>query len=255
MFTEADWLHSSPALAPKLSRVFVGLEFGWWHKKGSIVALDAQSGRKKWEYLVPAAVFSSPAYDESRNMVVCGASDGFAHALDAVTGTLLWKCEVGEVRARPAFNEKRDRIVLPSFDSNVYIVEASTGVTIHTVPLGGPSWSEPVVQGDAAYVTSLDKCVYCIDLSSGSIRWRFASRGRIFSAPLYADGRIYVGSNDARWYELDPATGKETGFFQAVERITSAAAYDPQMRRFFLPTFANEMYCLTRMDQAGQEGT
>ncbi|MDP2655489.1 MAG: hypothetical protein Q8P17_03070 [bacterium] len=50
-------------------------------------------------------------------------------------------------------------------------------------------------------------------------------------------------------YELDPETGKETAFFQAVERITAAATYNPKTKRFFVPTFANEIYCLSKDEE------
>ena len=93
---------------------------------------------------------------------------------------------------------------------------------------------------------SLDKNLYCIDIETGTVAWKFYARARIFSSPIIAEGKIYFGSNDARLYELDPETGKETAFFQTVERITTAAVYNPKTKKFFLPTFANEIYCLSR---------
>ena len=53
VFMEADWVGSSPALAPKLNALFIGLEFGLFNKKGGIVALDLNTGKKKWEYIMP----------------------------------------------------------------------------------------------------------------------------------------------------------------------------------------------------------
>ena len=50
MFAEADWIHSSPCIADDLELVVVGLEFGWWRKRGVIVALDLATGKKNWDY-------------------------------------------------------------------------------------------------------------------------------------------------------------------------------------------------------------
>ena len=88
----------------------------------------------------------------------------------------------------------------------------------------------------------------CIDLDKGAILWTFTTSSRVFAGPLMAEGRLYIGSNDGRLYELDPATGKETGFFQATERIVNRAVYNPSTKHFFVPTYANELYCLERKD-------
>jgi orotate phosphoribosyltransferase len=247
LFGEADWIHSSPCIAEEEGLVVVGLEYGWWRKTGAIVGIDLESGKERWSHKVEGYA-SSPTYVRESRSIICGASDGEVHTLDAKTGASKWKFKAdGSVMGRPAVDLERAYVVVGSFGSKVYILALHDGTLLHEVPLEGGVWSDPLIYKGRSYVTSLDKHLYCIDLSSGKIVWKYYARARIFSSPLIAEDKIYFGSNDARWYEVDPDTGKETAFFQAVERITSRGAYNPATQQFFVPTFANELYCLKKV--------
>ena len=247
VFMEADWIGSSPCIAEDLSTIFVGLEFGLWKKQGAIVALDLNNGNKRWEFPMTGFTHSSPAYSEKSGVVVCGCNDYSVYGLNAKTGKLLWEFKTdGEIKASFAFSEKRGWVVFGSFDSYVYILETKTGKLIHKTKTDEAIYSTPLVHDNFTYIASLDKKLYCIDLDSGAILWSFATGGRIFSSPEIIDDKIYIGSNDGRLYELDKETGKNTAFFQATERITNKIAYNKETKKIFLPTFANEVYCLER---------
>lgn len=46
--------------------------------------------------------------------------------------------------------------------------------------------------------------------------------------------------------EVDPDTGKEKSYITFTERITNKVAFSPKSRLFFVPTFANEIYCIKK---------
>src|SRR3989441_10367865 len=48
-FTGADWVGSSPALAPDLNLLFIGLEHEVPGRRGSLAALDMGPGAQGWE--------------------------------------------------------------------------------------------------------------------------------------------------------------------------------------------------------------
>lgn len=251
VFMDADWIGSSPCIAPELGMVYVGLEFGLWNRRGGIVALDAETGKKRWEYCMAGLVHSSPGYSEKHGVVVCGSNDYAVYGFDARTGKRLWEFKTGgEVKASFAFDDQRGIVCFGSHDAYAYVLETKTGATIHTIKTEEAIYSTPLVYRGHAYIASLDKTVYCVNLETGAVVWRFPTNGRIFASPDVIGDRIYIGSNDGRLYELDPITGKNTAFFQATERITNKIAYNGETRRLFLPTFANEMYCLMKQESS-----
>jgi outer membrane protein assembly factor BamB/orotate phosphoribosyltransferase len=248
IYMDADWIGSSPCVAEDLELVFVGLEYGLWKKQGGIVALDARTGKKVWEQIsMPEYTHGSPAYSKKYNAVAVGSNDGRVYLFRASDGTLLWTAQTqGEVRASLAFDEKRGYLVFGSFDGGIHVLHVKDGSVAFVLPTGVGIYSTPLVYGNHVYVAGLDKKMYCINLNTFNVEWTYTTRGRLFASPNMANGHLYIGSNDGRLYELDPLRGKPTGFFQTTERITNKVAYNKETGRFFLLTYANELYCLER---------
>ena len=104
----------------------------------------------------------------------------------------------------------------------------------------------PVVYENNVIIGCLDKNVYCIESKTGKEKWRWAAGARVFASPVIINGKVYIGANTGRLTELDPKTGKELSFIAVPERITNKIAYNPVTKQYFLPTFANEIYCLEK---------
>lgn len=247
VFMEADWVGSSPCIASDIDTLFIGLEFGLINKRGGIIALDLKTGKKKWEDTTSQYTHCSPAYLASEKIVVVGSNDSTVYAYNAKGGKLLWKLQThGEIKASFAFDEKRKTVLFGSFDGQLYIVDIRTGKIIHTHQTEFGIYSTPIVYKDNVYFTSLDKRLYSINLKNNTLNWYFQTKGRVFASPTVINDKLYVGSNDGRLYELDPSTGEKLGFIQVSERITNKVVYNESTERFFLLTFANELYCLSR---------
>ncbi|MFZ2984080.1 MAG: PQQ-binding-like beta-propeller repeat protein, partial [Minisyncoccia bacterium] len=67
-YADADWVGSSPSLAPELGLLFIGLEFGLFNKRGGIVALSLATGKRVWEDRTPALTHGSPLYIPEEEM-------------------------------------------------------------------------------------------------------------------------------------------------------------------------------------------
>ncbi len=65
-------------------------EEGW----GGIQAIDPNTGEKKWEYKM-ADVVDAGVLSTASDLLFTGGREGYALALDAKTGALLWKANVG----------------------------------------------------------------------------------------------------------------------------------------------------------------
>lgn len=246
-YTDADWIGSSPALAPDLDLLFIGLEFGLFRKRGGIAALDMKTGKRVWQDRTSALTHGSPLYIREENLVVIGSNDGIAYAYDAKTGEKRWQYATGgDIKTRPAYDANRRLVLVPSMDSKLYALDGKNGAVRWACQTGAGIYSNPLVRDHDVLVASLDKSLYAITLDDGKRRAQFQTQGRIFASPSVADGALWIGSNDGRLYELDPVSLKSHGHHQFTERIVNAVAYNPATKRLFVATVANELVALSR---------
>lgn len=249
--SDADWVGSSPALAPDLGLLFIGLEFGLFRKRGGCEAIDIHTGKRVWSDRTPSLTHGSPLYIKEEGLVVIGSNDGVLYAYDARTGTRKWTFATsGEIKTTAAYDATRRLVVAVSHDGNVYALDAQTGTRSWTFTTSGVFYSIPFVYGDCVYVSSLDKNIYSLDVSTGKKRASFSTSGRIFASPIIAENSVWIGSNDGRLYELEPITLSLRSTQQLSERIVNKIAYDASARHFFVGTVANEMYCLKRSENS-----
>ena len=68
---------------------------------GAILALDPSSGDAKWKFKM-TDVTDSGIVTTASDLLITGGREGYLHILDARTGTLLWKANLGaQVRQNP----------------------------------------------------------------------------------------------------------------------------------------------------------
>ena len=79
-------------------------------------ALDASTGKPKWEYMTRARIDSSPAIAGSRAFI--GSSDGKLYELDLSSGKVVWQHDDGAaLTSSPALAS--GRIVIGSTEGRV----------------------------------------------------------------------------------------------------------------------------------------
>ena len=266
IFFGADWIGSSPALAENLNILFVGLEFGLFKKRGALVALNATTGKKLWQYDMPLYTHATPLYIPGRKQVVIGSNDGAVYLFNARNGRLIWKYQQeddtpseeellrgfskNEIKESAAYDAKNDRILVANTRGEVLALERKNGKLAwknDNAQFG--FYSTPLVHKNTVLVSSLDKHLYALNVETGEELWRWHAGARIFASPTIIHGNVFVGSNTGRLTELNPETGEERSFITVPERITNKVAYNETTQRYFLPTFANEVYCLERTDE------
>ena len=245
--SDADWIGASPSLAPELNLLYIGLEFGLWHKRGGIAAIDMQTGETLWRMRHSELTHGTPLYIKEEGIVVIGSNDRVMYAYDAKKGTLLWRYQTeGEIKVSPAYDQKRRLVLVAAGNGTFYALNAKNGSPAFARQIGAGLYSIPLVDRDTVYVASLDKTIYAIDLDTGKDRWAYETGGRVFGAPAIAEGSLWCGSNDGRLYEFDPKSGALRATFQATERVICKIAYDATKKYIFFRTVANEIYCIKR---------
>jgi orotate phosphoribosyltransferase len=263
IFFEADSIGSSPAIADDLCLAFIGLEFGLIKKRGGIAAIDLKTGKKVWDYIMPAYTHSSPIYIKKKRQIVVGSNDGAAYLFDAKSGVLIWKFQTGhpteeelqkgfseyDIKESFAYDMKRDLIIFGNVKGEVFAIARDSGEKMWSFKAEFGFYSTPVIYKDTVLISSVDRHLYCLNLDDGKEKWRWRAGARIFATPVVVNGSVYIGANTGRLTELDPETGEVRSFVTVPERITNKVAYNERTGRFFLPTFANELYCLERNDK------
>jgi outer membrane protein assembly factor BamB/orotate phosphoribosyltransferase len=246
-FTGADWVGSSPALAPELGLLFIGLEFATEGKRGSIAALRMEDGEKVWEHITRRYTHASPAYWPERRLVACGSNDNEMFLFEAVSGEMRWRFETGgSVRHAPAFDTSRGHIVTGCADGRIYIVDIETGKQVWSVQTDNTIYTVPLVVKDKAYIGSTDKYLYVLDLERRAVKTKIFAGSKIFCPPQLLAGKIYMGACNGIVYEIDPESDDVTGKHQLPDAITNALAYNPETADFYALTYVNELFAFRR---------
>ncbi len=252
-FIGADWVGSSPALAPELGMLFIGLEFAVPGKHGSIVALNMEDGEKVWEHPTKRYTHASPAYWPERQLVACGSNDNEMFLFDARSGAMRWRFETrsegdekGSIRHAPAFDPRRGHLITGCANGRIYIIDVETGKEVWSVLTDNTIYTVPLVVDDRAYIGSTDKYLYILDLERGVVKKKIYAGSKIFGPPRLLAGRIYFGACSGLVYELDPATLEITGTHQLPDAVTNALAYNADTGDFYALTYVNQLFAFAR---------
>ena len=139
---------------------------------GTVVRLDAASGRQVWRVRVPAALSGGVGADGK--LVVVGSAEGEVIALDADGGT-LWRARVSsEVLSAPVV--AGDLVVVRSADSRVFALDARDGRRRWVFQRAAPtlavrSPSGAVVGGGYVFAGFSGGKLIAVALSNGGLRW------------------------------------------------------------------------------------
>ncbi|MFM2414456.1 MAG: hypothetical protein RI911_149 [Candidatus Parcubacteria bacterium] len=261
VFFDADWVGSSPVVAPKLGLVFIGLEFGLWKKRGGIAAISIETGKKVWwDNSMRNYTHATPLYVEQKDEVVIGSNDGILRLYDARTGVIKWSSKTGDpspkelqsgfseydIKSSPAYDPKLDIVIAANMHGTLCALARDSGKQQWSTQAEFGFFGSPIIHHDTVLAASLDKHLYCVSLKDGTIHWKCELGARLFSTPLIVNGQVVVGSNDGRVYSVNPVTGTVIGHTTLTERITNAVAYRKETDTLFVTTYANELYSLKR---------
>ena len=163
---------------------------------GKTRAVDASTGKLRWQFKTPSAVRMPPTVADRQ--LYLGSGDGYVYALDAATGRMLWR-----FRAAPV---ERLISVYGSLGSTWPV---NSGVLVHD---GVAYCAAGIIDHDGTYV-------YALDAETGELLWQNNSSGHLNSHLRKGvsvqgnmsldDGRLLLaGGNQVSPAPFDLATGK-----------------------------------------------
>lgn len=154
--------------------------------------------------------------DRARMRVFVGSSDNGLYALDAQSGTTIWRFETaGAVQSAPLYDPIEDAVYFGSNDGALYKLSARNGQFIYRFATNSEVAERPVLVGDTIYFVNANDTVLAINARTGKLRWsqhRTPAAGMEvagYSGPLLWRGKVFVGFSDGVVMAYDAETGAE----------------------------------------------
>jgi outer membrane protein assembly factor BamB len=139
---------------------------------GNEYAVDVASKSIKpgWPFKAKQAIWGSSLAAGGRLYVA--SMDHFVYCLDAQSGQVIWKTEVGGAMAsEPTLDTATGILYVGAFDGRVYAIQADSGALVKGFDFkaGNWIWSSVLLVDGQLYVTSLDGKLYALDPASGAV--------------------------------------------------------------------------------------
>lgn len=180
----------------------------------SLVSLDAKTGDEVWRrelarqvYYAPGAA-ASPLYAAGRVFVTSHADPyrgGFGlHALDALTGDILWQAKVNCGFSSPVWLSHLGEVAVSTNSGEVVFLDPVTGESVRQIKSGLATYEGGICAfGDDVILASLWGTVCSLGSSTSQENWRVSVGNGFILAPAAVSAdmeRIFVGSMDGFLY-------------------------------------------------------
>jgi len=147
-----------------------------------------------------------------RGAVFFGTNENRFFALDAGTGSLVWKDSVaGMFETYPGgFQYNTPQLVngiiyAANTSGIIFGFDPAAGTVKSQFRPGGPVATTPAIANGTLFFGSDDHNFYAVDLATGSTKWSVPTGWPTDSPPTVSDGIVYFGAD--YMYALDAATG------------------------------------------------
>ena len=162
--------------------------------------------RLLWHYTERPLLEFPPIYVGGRLYFV--NNNGYAFALDADTGKVLWERRLGILNASSPAYYKHRLYIVNLVPGHVVKLDAKTGRTIWKRSLPGRAESSPLVLDGTVYFGCENGQLFALDTRNGHTRWATTLGGPVKSAPAYHDGTLFVGDYGGYMNAVSAKTGR-----------------------------------------------
>lgn len=191
---------------------------------GHVLALDAASGARQWDFRAKDSVLAAPALDGGR--LFTASYGGQVFALDSATGKELWSVDLkAPVVSTPV--PVGGVVVVGSRGYDLVGLDAATGHELWRRYVWY-SWieSSATARGGVVYLGSSDAAkIFALDPKTGKSLWEADVHGITWGQPAVAGRRVFAGvqgshgliDHEASALALDRASGEVVWRFPIVE--------------------------------------
>jgi outer membrane protein assembly factor BamB len=192
-----------------------------------LVCLDLQSGKPKWvfhdayspqEHCVTCA---SPAVSEGR--VYFGGKDGFAYAVDAQSGKLIWKKDLGaDVTTSAAVDDHS--LYLGTSKRHLYRLDTDSGAVLSDLPTESAPNRRLIIANDSLLAFLGDEIFASFELDLKKLRWSAEASKQWTSARPYLWRDAVLAANRRELVALRSSDGTRRWSFQFPETVRGIGA-------------------------------
>ena len=206
--TQAYVVGVTVAVPPFNGLVYVG------NLDGLLVAVDAATGIKKWEFKAGASINTTPTVVSG--VLYIASWDKKLYALDALTGAKKWESNPATVvLSQPsAAPMVANGVLYFGGDIAMYALDANTGAKKWEFVGDGiygwkasPTVVDGVVYGCIRGSAGGKSGLYALNAATGAVKWHQPAIGISESSPAVVSGVLYAGSEFDGFKAIDTATG------------------------------------------------
>ena len=163
-----------------------------------LVCVDLETGKVKWSFRSSytgsddCLTCSSPAATGGR--VFFGGLDGFAYALDAQAGKLLWKRDLGAKVTTSAAIKGRD-LYLGTAKRQLYSLNTESGDVLGEIEAQATPYGHLILASDSLFAFLGDELLGSFDLNLKKLRWSAEASKEWTSARPYLWRDLVLAGN------------------------------------------------------------
>jgi outer membrane protein assembly factor BamB len=193
----------------KNALVFIGTSDPY---KGTLYAVDANTGQAKWTFETTNYIPSSPTIAD--RIVYMSSDDGYLYALDVNTGVERWRYNIGGYVVSSPIVVNGVVYIGGGDRGKLYAIDANLGTEKWSIPVTGPDnlsrslFSSPLLVDNLVYMGSVSGRLSAVNAATGTLAWQFATPDNIpiMAGATTLNGVIYACSLTTV-YALDARTG------------------------------------------------
>ncbi|MES9541540.1 PQQ-binding-like beta-propeller repeat protein [Actinomadura sp. NPDC000600] len=187
--------------------------FGSAGLAGRTFALDARTGKQRWQADFTAARESSPALLGGRGFLYDSTGREAVVGFDEATGKTLWTQPLKTFGLAPALVAASGVVCLTGSSGTgeygLYGYDAVSGRPRWQYRVDGLLQTQAVLSGGMCCFGTGKGFVYGIDLVTGNARWQVRTGAGSSTTPMAAGGVVVVITEDGSVLGLDAATGRK----------------------------------------------
>ncbi len=186
-----------------------GTVFGFGDHNG-LYAIDLMTGAQRWAVDLAEGQWEMPEYVPgpavSDGTVYVSTSDGQVVAVDAASGDVRWRQQVGARELwEPSVADGRVYVTVDG--ERIVALDATTGEQLWSWDSpGGMSTHYATIAEGKLFTSDFSEVVYAIDLATGTTLWESEPIGAVRTS-AYRDGTLFVPGRDGQVTALDTSDG------------------------------------------------